>query len=394
MALAAGIGTVGCQAGKEDPGELLVSKMIGPEGGSISGGGLSLTFPPFALGTETEIEIRSSKVDLSAADFKMQDTARALLPAGLSLRLPVALNFSGAKAVLFQQDELTVAALGATGYLNELSIVAAASAGTPRITTAMPVLGASPEAAGAALRDQAHFQMQVQDTPEMDLSLTIYDTAQAYDRSLNGSGSGECGFRLEPTLTGGSLAGGCNEGFVTATVRTSSQAVDFDVTPFLSGNMTTPVTVGVVAGGPAIAYQLGFFAFDTSPCYDETCSGNGVCVANGSEATCDCIEGYAAQDLTCVCVPQCDGRECGGDSCGGNCGGCGDGESCNDDAGQCVTNPPDTGTDGTDTGMETGDTGMDGSSGTSTGGEGMTGTTGDPTTGGASSTGMGSSSTG
>lgn len=396
-AIAVGVGAPGCKS-TEDEGELLVSKTIGPEGGEIAGGGLSLTFPPGALMAETDIEIRSSKVDLTAADFKMDGIARALLPDGLSLQQPTKLTFSGSSAVLFQQDELKVAAVGDTGYINELGVVSAADAGTPRIGAVMPTLGASPEAAGAAIRDSAHFQLEVRDTPEMDLSMSLYDTDQVYDKPLNGAGVGECGFRLEASLTGGSLAGGCESGLVTATVRTTSQFVDFDIVPFLAGKLATPVTVGVVAGNEAIAYQLGFFAFDTSPCYDESCSGDGVCVANGSDATCDCNDGFAPEGLTCVCVPQCDGRTCGNDpNCDQGCGNCGDGEQCTD-AGQCVPQEPDP-----DTGGDVGDTGMDGTtgmmddtSGDGTTGDGTTGgeSTGDPTTGGGSTSGMGSTGTG
>ncbi|MEM6995997.1 MAG: calcium-binding EGF-like domain-containing protein [Myxococcota bacterium] len=398
-ALTVGAAATGCKLGQEDPGELLVSKTIGVEGGVIEGGGLSLTFPAGALGGDTDIEIRASKVDLTAADFGMEGNARAILPDDLSLRLPAELTFGGGKAVLFQQDDLTVAALGPTAYINRLSIVAEANPGVPRITTLMPTLGATPADAGAALRDTAHFSMEVRDTPDMDVSMTIYDTAQVYDRPLNGSGIGECGFRLQQSLTGASLVGGCEGGFVTASLRVSSQFVDFDIEPFLSGKMDTPVTVGVVAGGPVIAYQLGFFSFDTSPCHNETCSGFGTCVDDGGEGSCECNAGYAPMGLECVCIPVCDGRECGGDSCGGGCGQCGDNEVCDEEPGQCVPapdDPPDTGTGGmTDTGMATDDTmGMDESGGTTMGDATTSGTTGDPTTGGSSTTGMGSSGTG
>ncbi|MBT9556692.1 MAG: hypothetical protein IV100_11720 [Myxococcales bacterium] len=36
-----------------------------------------------------------------------------------------------------------------------------------------------------------------------------------------------------------------------------------------------------------------------------------------------------------VCVPKCDGRQCGSDGCGGSCGTCGAGESCNQRSGKC-----------------------------------------------------------
>ena len=45
----------------------------------------------------------------------------------------------------------------------------------------------------------------------------------------------------------------------------------------------------------------------------------------------DCLDGV------CVCKPNCDGRECGGDGCGGSCGECSDGETCQD--GTCAPKP-------------------------------------------------------
>ena len=85
----------------------------------------------------------------------------------------------------------------------------------------------------------------------------------------------------------------------------------------------------------------GFFSFDTSPCYSETCSGYGTCEVQGENASCLCNEGYApGEELSCVCVPDCSGKECGGDGCGGGCGpGCSDTEYCDEEAGgQCMPN--------------------------------------------------------
>ncbi len=43
---------------------------------------------------------------------------------------------------------------------------------------------------------------------------------------------------------------------------------------------------------------------------------------------CDAAAGSPAPDVPAVlCVPSCDGRECGSDGCGGVCGLCGAGET-------------------------------------------------------------------
>lgn len=79
---------------------------------------------------------------------------------------------------------------------------------------------------------------------------------------------------------------------------------------------------------------------------DEDCSPlhqclQGVCVAAPPcQSDDDCGE-----DEICVpdsgvckkCVPDCDGKECGGDGCSGSCGGCGEGHVCVD--GQCKVAP-------------------------------------------------------
>ena len=63
---------------------------------------------------------------------------------------------------------------------------------------------------------------------------------------------------------------------------------------------------------------------DGKECGPDGCGGQcGQC--SGQDA---CVDG------ACVCQPECDGKACGGDGCGGNCGTCPAGESC--DGGQCV----------------------------------------------------------
>lgn len=373
--------SIGACKGEEtdEMGEVITRQTIGPEGGEIAGGGVTLVIPAGALTAETEVEIRTANKNLSAADFTQAGEAVAFYPDGLILRQPAELTFDSGPdgpAVLFEQDDLVVAAMGTTAYLNEFGAVAISTAGTATVGVLMPPVGPSPGAAGAPFRDVAHMQLTVADVADLHMSLTIYDTAQYYTKPLNGTGDGECGFEIT-NLSGGSLASGCTEGFHTATVRISSDILDFDLVPFLAGKMETPVTVGVVMGGDDIAYQLGFFSFDTSQCFNETCSGVGTCViaADGTGA-CECQEGFAPEGLDCVCVPQCGGRVCGPDGCGGQCApGCGEGEFCDQDAGVCVAEMPPADSGGMDTGpADTGpaDTGPADSGGSTSGTPGTT----------------------
>ena len=40
-----------------------------------------------------------------------------------------------------------------------------------------------------------------------------------------------------------------------------------------------------------------------------------------------------------LCEPDCEGRECGDDGCGGSCGECNTGYTCDEETGQCMTEP-------------------------------------------------------
>lgn len=331
---------VGCKETEEEQGDLITRQTIGPMGGRLSGGGVTLEVPAFALTADTEFELRTSTRDLSARDFLQDGGAFAIGPEGLILRQPAELSFSSGPsdpAVLFVQDGLTVAAMGSSAWINELSTVAVAKAGVQLSMVVEPPLASTPSQAGAAIRDLAHFRVALTDTPKFNVAYTLYDTEQVYDKPLNGSGEGDCGFELSGVL-GGSLAAGCSEGPLTAKIGVTSAEVQYDVAPFQSGKLDTPVVVGMIGGADDLAYQLGFFAFDTSPCYAETCSGYGTCEVVGQSAQCTCIEGYApGEELSCECVPDCTGRECGGNGCGENCApGCGEGEFCDDASGQCV----------------------------------------------------------
>jgi hypothetical protein len=364
----------GCKEEEEeqDRGSLIARQTIGPEGGMLSGGGATLVVPPGAVTRETDFELRTFSSSLSARDYEQVAPPMELFPRGLELRLPAELSFGDGPehpAVLFRQDGLTVAAEGTTAFINELNAFGLASAGTQRVDLLEPMLMPSPDKAGAPIRDLARFELALSEIPRLNVVLTVYDLANAYDKPLNGSGNGDCGFRLE-RVQGGSLAAGCSDMPTTSIVRVTSAQVGFDVVPFLAGKMETPVTVGMVAGGDDLAYHLGFFSFDTSACFEETCSGRGECEDVGNGAQCVCDEGYAPAGLECECVPQCAGRSCGNDSCGGQCPpGCGDGASCME--GSCV--PDGSNDDGNDDGTDDGNgstSNDDGMSDSSTGGDG------------------------
>jgi hypothetical protein len=347
------VAAAACKDEAKEKGEVLARETIGPMGGSISGGGLTLQVPAGALTADTELELRVSKRDLSARDYAQEGAAIDIFPEGTRLRLPAELTFSDgpeSPAVLFTQDDLTVAANGSTAWINELGTAALASAGIVTVEVLEPALGTSPSSAGMTHRDAAHFRVALTETPRFNVAMTLYDTEDYYDKPINGTGQGEgdCGFELG-TVLGGSLAGGCSDGPLTATIGVTSAEIQFDIAPYQSGKLETPVVVGLIGGSDDLAFQLGFFSFDTGPCYAETCSGYGVCEVQGANAVCACNEGYApGEGLTCECVPNCAGRQCGGDGCGGGCApGCSDGEFCDDGSGQCVPDGSET-TDPTD----------------------------------------------
>jgi len=333
----------GCkESDPEDPTDIIAQLLVGPAGDTLETPTFSLRIPSAALTADTELVVRRSDMELSALDFHQLDQSFAIEPAGLVLRQPAELTFlehpSESPAVLFTQDGVRVGALGEAAYLNELGPVAAAEAGNPLVRVAEPNLGTGPAGPGELHRDVAHLRLAFREpamVPRVNLSMTIYDSSLAYTRPLNGTSEGDCGFELE-NVAGGSLTAGCAEGPVTASVRVTSDVLDFDVVPFLAGKLATPVVVGVVAGNETLSYHLGFFAFATSACFQETCSGRGTCIPEGEGGACMCDEGYAAlsDPFACECVPQCEGRACGGDNCGGSCGDCGGGLGCQD--GVCI----------------------------------------------------------
>jgi hypothetical protein len=362
LAIGSLLASTACKETEDAKGDLIARQTIGPDGGTLAGGGIRLEVPANAVTADTDFELRTANLDLSVRDYVQDGGSYALYPESLHLRLPAALEFTGAgndSSVLFVQDGLTVAASGSLAWINELSTFARSSEGTALTTVLEPELGRTPDQAGGAHRDMAHFRVQTSETPRLNLALTIYDVEHYYAKPLNGNGEGDCGFELD-TVAGGSLSAGCAAGPLTAEIGVTSAEVAFDILPYQAGKMETPVVVGVVGGSDELAYQLGFFSFDTSPCYAENCSNSGTCEVQGDAPVCTCIDGYEpGPELTCNCVPQCGGRECGFDGCEASCPpGCGDGEVCDDGSGQCVPDGSDTSADNgttTDPGTTTDD---------------------------------------
>lgn len=308
----------------------LARALIGPEGGSISGGGVTVEIPAGALPAETEIVLRRHSSGLSVGEFTQRGDAVAIEPAGLRLALPATVSVAGAddsSSVLVEAVGRTIAHPGEVAYVEYLGNVALANSGTPTISLVEPDLGISPTNPGGDHVDNLHFELELEGTHRVDLIITAWDFA-GEQTVLNGKG--HCGFKLAQ-LEGGSLTTGCANGELTASINAAGDHVSFDVLPLHAPAIDDPVSVGVIAGDEELGYALGYFKFDTGNCYLEECSGNGVCVVEGDAPQCECVEGFAQPEddpLACVCVPQCEGRQCGSDSCGGSCGNCGDGEMC------------------------------------------------------------------
>jgi hypothetical protein len=260
-----------CQPEVDPRGELFASAMIGPDGGEVAGGSVTLEIPAGALTADTDIELRRlDGVDLAPPGYTQVGGVVAIFPEDLLLRQPASLTITNSQdraAVLFEQDGLSVIAEGDTAHINEFSRTAPMVAQAelePRVTLTMPpTIGRTPSDPGMAFQDLLHMEVAVADTPELAVVLSIYDTEQAYGRPLNGTGSGDCGFRLV-NVVGGSLTGDCAEGSLTALIRVSGSLVSFDIESFLAGELPTPVVVGAVVGGDELAYQLGFFGFQTT----------------------------------------------------------------------------------------------------------------------------------
>jgi hypothetical protein len=383
---------IGCGDGSE--------AMIGPEGGELKSGAITVVIPPGAMGSTRTLKITEIDDNLGRAPYTQVSDSWLLEPTDLRLKIPATVTVSKLKDVKeptllhVPRDTQTTHTytMGsgdeAIGYLGEFGKVAAGEGATPQFTVAAPPLAMTPDEANAAapLTDSAPIAFS--GAGSADVILTAYDLSGENNRDLNGGAY--CAFKPE-MVNGASIATGCSTGVASVTLNLTGANVDFNAVPFLLDKVDGNVVVQVEVGSQGLVHTFGYFSFSTSPCYYETCDGYGACVDNGGAASCDCIDGYAPPEddaLSCVCVPQCDGRECGSDSCGGQCSpGCGDGFDCNGDAGVCepdgstTTDPTTTSTTsttGTTTGTS-GDTTTTTSGGTTTG---TTGTTGmDMTTG-------------
>ena len=73
---------------------------------------------------------------------------------------------------------------------------------------------------------------------------------------------------------------------------------------------------------------------DGNPCTEDSCHPATGCVHEGLDDQSPCWEQGICVNGQCVCIPDCDGKECGGDGCGGACGVCAEGDACH--TGVCV----------------------------------------------------------
>lgn len=326
------LGLLGLAGGacSPDPDKELASATIGPEGGTLQGGALTIEFPPGAIPVATELRLVEVDRKLVAGDFAQKGKAYAIEPAELRLQLPAAATLDGElddPSVLVESPSGTVAFAGTSAYLDRLGTIALAEAGTPSIQAVDPVFEPSPSAPGQAHVDNLHVELQLEGTHRVDLRIVAWDYSLGQG-VLNGD-NGVCGFKLAQ-LEGGSLTTGCAGGELSASINAAGDRVSFTILPLHAPALDEPVSVGIIAADDQLGYSLGYFAFSTGSCYLEECSGHGTCEPSDPPA-CACDEGFAppADDmLACACVPQCDGRECGGDSCGGSCGNCGPDEEC------------------------------------------------------------------
>ncbi|NVB42370.1 hypothetical protein G6O69_31395 [Pseudenhygromyxa sp. WMMC2535] len=359
-ALTLGVAWLAGSACAQEEDKELARALIGPEGGSLSGAGFTVEIPAGALRAETEIVLTQVGRDISVNDYAQRGSAVLLEPEGLRLDLPAVVSVNAdvdGTSLLVQANEQTTAYPGVSAYPEYLGAMALADTGLPTLTLLEPELGSSPSSPAGSHVDNLHFDLELDGTHRVDVVLTAWDYSGA-QRVLNGEG--HCGFKVVQ-LEGGSLTTGCASGSLTASINSAGDQLSFDVLPFLAPALDEPVSVGVLIGDGELNYALGTFSFKTGDCYLEECSGHGTCESDGTPG-CVCDEGYAPPEddaLSCLCVPQCDGRQCGSNSCGGSCGSCGEGETCLYNEGQCVTedNSEDEGTSEESTTTDSGDTG-------------------------------------
>ena len=330
--------------------------LIGPQGGVVShDDGVTLTVPPGALLTTRQIVIRPSSETLSSGDYKQVGSAYLFEPRDLEFKVPAELTFESKDTpskpvVLLKPDKRIIAYSGAddraVAYIGSLGVASMGSAGEPVAVITAPKLARTPAEVdlNAAAVNVAELKITPEGTTVLDIGFTAFAPAGMSAAQLNGEGTAYCGFKLGMIL-GASITGGCSSGLTSATIGLSSPDATAQVVPFLIGKVDEPVIVEVQVGTGDLAVSAGYFAFRTSPCYLESCSGHGLCDDAGGQAkqaTCACDDGYMATGLNCDCIPQCDDRQCGNNGCGGQCGpGCDANTStCNGETGQCEPLPP------------------------------------------------------
>jgi hypothetical protein len=381
--------------------------LIGPEGGMVAhDDGVTLVVPPGALLVTRQIIIRPSEEKLSRGSFEQVGGSYLIEPRDLEFRVPAELTFDTKveekpTVLLMPKDKAEsprVIAYSAaddrpTAYIGSLGIVAAAKGSDPVGVVDSPMLARTPSTVdlGKPFIDTGEIKVSPKGVTSLDVGFTAFDISGESKALLNGDGTSYCGFKFGAVL-GASITGGCSSGVTSGTLNLSSTQATIEVKPFLIGKLERPVVVEVQVGTNDLAISAGYFAFNTSGCFLESCSGHGLCMDSGNESACMCDDGFApgAEPLSCDCVPKCDDVECGDDGCGGQCApGCNsDTHTCNGETRLCDPLPPPetTGDMTTTTGDGTTTTG----DGTSTTGDGTTSTTtGDGTS---SSSGGGSSS--
>ncbi len=370
---------------------------IGPEGGELRAGPITVVIPPGAMGTTRVVKISKIDDNLGRSSVEQIGDAYLLEPTDLKLLIPATVTVSKLKDATqptllhIAGDTSKVHTYGmgsgdqAIGYIGAFGKVAGGEGSGELATVSEPTLEATPELANAStpFSDSVKIAFTPNGLSIVDLVLTAYDLNGENNRDLNGNAY--CAFKPS-SVQGASIATGCSTGTTTVALSLTSSSVELDAIPFLLGKVDSPVIVQVEIGSQELVNTLGYFAFNTSPCYYETCSGYGTCVDNGGVPSCECAPGYVPAgegNLECACAPQCAGRECGSDSCGGYCApGCGDGFDCNDEAGVCESDGSTTGDSTTTTTSTSGDTGT-----SSTSGGSSTSTSGGSTSGGSTSTG-------
>ena len=327
---------------------------IGPEGGTLQAGKLTVTIPAGALTQERAFNLTKIDQDLSSDDYAATEKAYELTPENVVFKIPAEAvyepgsNTEGPSLLYEVRDRVTAyptVGENGVGHFLRSGVIGMGSAGQPKGTVDMPMLSQLPGEVSPSNTFIDIVQMQV--TPSasgpFDIVLTAYDMDGKYNRPLNDNdiNTTHCGFKIE-NVQGALVTGGCISGTVTASVSPTAPSVSFDIVPFLIGKTDEPVVVSVDVGVGQFATRVGYFGFQTGPCFQVSCSGNGTCMPSGDTPVCACNEGYAnnpEDPLRCDCVPQCEGMQCGSDGCGGSCGNCPDGQSCDFGSGQCQGDP-------------------------------------------------------